>query len=138
MLLGVLRDELDLTGAKYGCGEGRCGACTVLLDGRAVRSCVTSVGEAAGADITTIEGLERGGQLHPLQSAFLDHAAFQCGFCTCGMILQGVSLLKENADPSEEDIRRVMDGNICRCGAHPRIVAAIRSAAKALHREAAR
>jgi aerobic-type carbon monoxide dehydrogenase small subunit (CoxS/CutS family) len=138
MLLGVLRDELDLTGAKYGCGEGRCGACTVLLDGRAVRSCITTVGEAAGSAITTIEGLEHDGKLHPLQAAFLDHAALQCGFCTCGMILQGVSLLRENAHPSSEDILRAMDGNVCRCGTHPRVVAAIQTAAKALTKEAAR
>ncbi len=132
MLLGVLRDELDLTGAKYGCGEGRCGACTVLLDGKAVRSCITTAGEAAKADITTIEGLEQDGKLHPLQAAFLDHAALQCGFCTCGMIMQGVALLKENAQPSNEDIVRIMDGNVCRCGTHPRVVAAVTSAAKAM------
>jgi aerobic-type carbon monoxide dehydrogenase small subunit (CoxS/CutS family) len=138
MLLGVLRDDLDLTGAKYGCGEGRCGACTVLLDGKAVRSCITTVGEAAKADITTIEGLEQDGKLHPLQAAFLDHQALQCGFCTCGMIMQGVALLRENSRPSTEDIVRIMDGNVCRCGTHPRIVAAITNAAKAMTKEAAR
>jgi aerobic-type carbon monoxide dehydrogenase small subunit (CoxS/CutS family) len=138
MLLGVLRDDLDLTGAKYGCGEGRCGACTVLLDGKAVRSCITTVGEAAGSDITTVEGLEQNGKLHPLQAAFLEHSALQCGFCTCGMIMQGVVLLKENARPSAEEVARVMDGNVCRCGTHPRIVAAINDAAKALAKEAAR
>jgi aerobic-type carbon monoxide dehydrogenase small subunit (CoxS/CutS family) len=138
MLLGVLRDDLDLTGAKYGCGEGRCGACTVLLDGKAVRSCITTVGEAAGSDITTVEGLEQNGKLHPLQAAFLEHAALQCGFCTCGMIMQGVALLKGNARPSADEIARVMDGNVCRCGTHPRIVAAINDAAKALTKEAAR
>lgn len=138
MLLGVLRDDLDLTGSKYGCGEGRCGACTVMLDGKAVRSCVTTVGEAAWADITTVEGLERDGKLHPLQAAFLEHEALQCGFCTCGMIVQGVSLLKENPRPSTEEIARAMDGNVCRCGTYPRIVAAITSASKAMTKEAAR
>ena len=138
MLLGVLRDDLDLTGAKYGCGEGRCGACTVLLDGKAVRSCVTTVGETARAEITTVEGLERGGKLHPLQAAFLERQALQCGFCTCGMIVQGVSLLKENPRPSTEEIARAMDGNVCRCGTYPRIVAAIQSAARAMTKEVAR
>ena len=138
MLLGVLRDDLDLTGAKYGCGEGRCGACTVMLDGKAVRSCITTVAEAAGADITTIEGLEQDGKLHPLQAAFLDHQALQCGFCTCGMIVQGVALLKENPRPSTEEIARAMDGNVCRCGTYPRIVAAITSASKAMAKELAR
>lgn len=136
MLLGVLRDDLDLTGAKYGCGEGKCGACTVLVDGKAVRSCITTVAEAAGAEITTVEGLERDGKLHPLQAAFLEYNALQCGFCTCGMIMQGVSLLKENPRPSPEEIARAMDGNVCRCGTYPRIVAAITSASKA--KEAAR
>ncbi len=137
MLLGVLRDDLDLTGAKYGCGEGRCGACTVLLDGKAVRSCITTVGEAATAEITTIEGLERDGKLHPLQAAFLDHQALQCGFCTCGMIMQGVALLNANSRPSTEDIERIMDGNVCRCGTHPRVIAAITSAARSM-KEASR
>ncbi len=137
MLLGVLRDDLDLTGAKYGCGEGRCGACTVLLDGRAVRSCITTAGEAASAEITTVEGLEHDGKLHPLQAAFLDHGALQCGYCTCGMIMQGVALLKENPRPSTEEIVRTMDGNVCRCGTYPRIVAAINSAAKAMTKEVA-
>jgi aerobic-type carbon monoxide dehydrogenase small subunit (CoxS/CutS family) len=138
MLLGVLRDDLDLTGAKYGCGEGRCGACTVLLDGKAARSCITTVGEAARAEITTVEGLEQDGKLHPLQAAFLEHQALQCGFCTGGMIVQGVALLKENSHPSTEEILRAMDGNICRCGTHPRIVAAINSAARAMTKEVAR
>ena len=132
MLLGVLRDDLDLSGAKYGCGEGRCGACTVMLDGKAVRSCITTVAEAAGAEITTIEGLEVDGKLHPLQAAFLDHQALQCGFCTCGMIMQGASLLKENPRPSTVQILTAMEGNVCRCGTHPRIVAAIHSASKAM------
>jgi aerobic-type carbon monoxide dehydrogenase small subunit (CoxS/CutS family) len=137
MLLGVLRDDLDLTGAKYGCGEGRCGACTVMLDGKAVRSCITTVGEAAGAEITTIEGLERDGKLHPLQAAFLDHQALQCGFCTCGMIMQGVALLREKPRPSTVQILVAMEGNVCRCGTHPRVVAAIHSASNAM-KEAAR
>ena len=137
MLLGVLRDDLDLTGAKYGCGEGRCGACTVMLDGKAVRSCITTVAEAVVAEITTIEGLQHEGKLHPLQAAFLDHQALQCGFCTCGMIMQGVALLRENSRPSTEDIVRIMDGNVCRCGTHPRVVAAIHSASNTMT-EAAR
>src|SRR5579872_4542416 len=104
MLLWVLRDELDLTGAKYGCGEGQCGACTVLLDGSPVRSCITRVSDAAGKRITTIEGLEREGRLHPLQEAFLETGALQCGYCTPGMIMSGVSLLGKNANPTEADI----------------------------------
>src|SRR5438093_11567850 len=123
-LLSVLRDQLDLTGAKYGCGEGQCGACTVLVDGVATRSCIKPVGEVASKEITTIEGLEKNGKLHPLQAAFLEVGAMQCGYCTCGMILSGVALLEKNADPSVNDIVRSMDGNICRCGTYPRIIAA--------------
>lgn len=130
-LLSVLRDELDLTGAKYGCGEGRCGACTVLIDGKATRSCVTAVGDCEGKQITTIEGLERDGKLHPLQEAFLDCGAMQCGYCTCGMIMSGVALLARNADPAVAEIVRSMEGNICRCGTYTRIVQAIRQAAGA-------
>jgi aerobic-type carbon monoxide dehydrogenase small subunit (CoxS/CutS family) len=129
-LLSVLRDELDLTGAKYGCGEGQCGACTVLLDGSPVRSCITRMSEAAGKRITTIEGLEREGRLHPLQEAFLETGALQCGYCTPGMIMSGVSLLGKNANPTEADIVHGMQGNICRCGTYPRIVAAVRLAAR--------
>jgi len=129
-LLSVLRDELDLTGAKYGCGEGQCGACTVLLDGSPVRSCITRVSEAAGKRITTIEGLEREGRLHPLQEAFLETGAMQCGYCTPGMIMSGVSLLGKNAAPTEAEIIHGMQGNICRCGTYPRIVAAVRLAAR--------
>jgi len=129
-LLSVLRDDLDLTGAKYGCGEGQCGACTVLLDGEAVRSCITPVSAAAAKRITTIEGLEREGRLHPLQEAFLVTGAMQCGYCTAGMIMSGVSLLGKNANPSEVEIIHGMQGNICRCGTYPRIVAAVRIAAK--------
>jgi aerobic-type carbon monoxide dehydrogenase small subunit (CoxS/CutS family) len=134
-LLSVLRDDLDLTGAKYGCGEGQCGACTVLLDGQAVRSCITRVAAAKGKRIVTIEGLERDGQLHPLQEAFLETGAMQCGYCTAGMILSGVSLLAQNGRPSAAEIVQAMQGNICRCGTYPRIVAAVRMAA--LHQKAA-
>jgi aerobic-type carbon monoxide dehydrogenase small subunit (CoxS/CutS family) len=129
-LLSVLRDDLDLTGAKYGCGEGQCGACTVLLDGEAVRSCITPVSRAAGKRITTIEGLENDGRLHPLQEAFLETGAMQCGYCTPGMIMSGVSLLAKSTHPSEAEIVHGMQGNICRCGTYPRIVAAVRIAAK--------
>jgi aerobic-type carbon monoxide dehydrogenase small subunit (CoxS/CutS family) len=129
-LLSVLRDDLDLTGSKYGCGEGRCGACTVLLDGRAVRSCSTPVSTAADTEIQTIEGLAKDGKLHPLQEAFLKHDALQCGYCTCGMIMSAVALLNRDPDPSREDIVRFMNGNICRCGAYPRILAAIQDAAR--------
>jgi isoquinoline 1-oxidoreductase alpha subunit len=130
-LLSVLRDELDLTGAKYGCGEGRCGACTVLIDGKATRSCVTAVGDCEGKQITTIEGLERDGHLHPLQEAFLDCGAMQCGYCTCGMIMSGVALLARNANPAVAEIVKSMEGNICRCGTYARIVQAIRQVAGA-------
>jgi aerobic-type carbon monoxide dehydrogenase small subunit (CoxS/CutS family) len=128
-LLSVLRDELDLTGAKYGCGEGQCGACTVLVDGRAVRSCLTQAASVEGKQVTTIEGLERNGALHPLQEAFLAVDAMQCGYCTAGMIMSGVGLLKKTPNPTEAEILRAMEGNICRCGTYPRIVAAIRHAA---------
>jgi aerobic-type carbon monoxide dehydrogenase small subunit (CoxS/CutS family) len=127
-LLSVLRDDLDLTGSKYGCGEGQCGACTVLIDGQPARSCITLVRTTAGKRITTIEGLEKNGRLHPLQETFMEEGAMQCGYCTAGMILAGVALLQKNQRPSEQEIVRFMDGNICRCGAYPRIVAAIRSA----------
>lgn len=128
-LLSVLRDDLDLTGAKYGCGEGQCGACTVLLDGEPVRSCITRVGSAAGKKITTIEGLEREGKLHPLQEAFLEIGAMQCGYCTPGMIVAGAALLRKTPNPSTEQIVHAMQGNVCRCGTYPRIVAAIQRAA---------
>ena len=128
-LLSVLRDDLNLTGPKYGCGEGRCGACTVLLDGGAVRSCQVNIGSLGQRKVVTIEGLEQNGQLHPLQAAFLKHDAFQCGYCTCGMIMSGVSLLGKRKNPSEAEIIRFMDGNVCRCGAYQRIVAAIKEAA---------
>jgi aerobic-type carbon monoxide dehydrogenase small subunit (CoxS/CutS family) len=128
-LLNVLRDELDLTGAKYGCGEGQCGACTVLVDGRAVRSCLTQAASVEGKKITTIEGLERDGKLHPLQEAFLAVDAMQCGYCTTGMIMSGVGLLKKTPNPTEAEILRAMEGNICRCGTYHRVVAAIKQAA---------
>jgi aerobic-type carbon monoxide dehydrogenase small subunit (CoxS/CutS family) len=131
-LLSILRDDLDLTGAKYGCGEGQCGACTVLIDGRATRSCITPVSAAAGKQITTIEGLEKSGRLHPLQEAFLEAGALQCGYCTPGMIMSGVALLAKTPDPRAEEIIRLMEGNVCRCGTYQRIVAAIGKAAKAM------
>ncbi|HLY62193.1 MAG TPA: (2Fe-2S)-binding protein [Terriglobia bacterium] len=131
-LLSVLRDHLDLTGSKYGCGEGQCGACTVLLDGLPRRSCITKVGAVAGKRITTIEGLAPDGNLHPLQQAFLDEGAFQCAYCTSGMILTASALLKSNPNPVESEIRTFMEGNVCRCGTHLRIIAAIRRAAESM------
>jgi len=128
-LLWVLRNELDLTGAKYGCGEGQCGACTVLIDGVAHRSCLTPVGSVAGKEITTIEGLADGERLHPLQQAFVDCEAMQCGYCTPGMIMQSVGLLRRDPSPSEAEIRGELEGNICRCGTQNRIVAAVQKAA---------
>ena len=128
-LLTVLREDLDLTGAKYGCGEGQCGACTVLIEGQATRSCLTKLGALAGKSVTTIEGLETGGQLHPLQEAVLDAGAMQCGYCTAGMIVAGASLLRRNPDPEEPEIRKALEGNVCRCGTYTRIVAAVRAAA---------
>ena len=128
-LLELLREHLDLTGAKPACERGECGACTVLLDGQAVRSCITAVSAAAGKRITTIEALEQNGRLHPLQEAFLETGAMQCGYCTSGMIMSGVSLLEKNTHPSDAEIVHAMQGNICRCGTYPRIVAAVRMAA---------
>jgi aerobic-type carbon monoxide dehydrogenase small subunit (CoxS/CutS family) len=129
-LLSVLRNQLDLTGSKYGCGEGQCGACTVLINGNPRRACITPVGAAAQKQITTIEGIEKDGRLHALQEAFLAEGAMQCAFCTSGMIMTGVALLDANRNPSAEQIAEYMDGNICRCGTYPRIVAAIQRAAK--------
>jgi len=131
-LLAVLREHLDLTGSKYGCGEGQCGACTVLIEGKAQRSCVTKVGMVAQKQITTIEGLAPGGHLHPVQDAFLEAGAMQCGYCTSGMIMSAVALLKRNPSPSQNEIIDFMDGNICRCGTYSRIVSAIQKAAKVM------
>jgi len=129
-LLSVLRDELLLSGTKYGCGEGQCGACTVLLAGAPRRSCQIPVSAAVGKTVTTIEGLEKDGRLHPVQQAFLDAGAFQCAFCTSGMIMSSVGLLQSNANPSPADVVQFLQGNICRCGTHPRIIEAVRQAAK--------
>src|SRR5580765_8076554 len=128
-LLSVLRDDLDLTGAKYGCGEGQCAACTVLIDGVAAKSCITKVGAVAGKKIVTIEGLAPEGALHPVQQAFLDADALQCGYCTPGMIMGAVALLGRTPHPTEAEIVSGMNGHICRCGTYPRVVRAIRSAA---------
>jgi aerobic-type carbon monoxide dehydrogenase small subunit (CoxS/CutS family) len=134
-LLSVLRDDLDLTGCKYGCGEGRCGACTVLIDGQPTRSCNTKVGTVEGKPIRTIEDLAKGDKLHPVQEAFLEAGAMQCGYCTCGMIMSAVGLLSRTPEPSRDDIIRGMNGNICRCGVYSRIVAAVEQAAKAMKKE---
>jgi len=130
-LLYVLREDLGLTGTKYGCGEGQCGACTVLLEGKPVRSCLAPVGAVAGKKITTIEGLEQNGQLHPVQEAFLAVEAFQCAYCTSGMIVSAVGLLGKNPRPADQQIIDFMEGNVCRCGTYPRILEAIRLAASA-------
>ena len=127
-LLTVLREYLDLTGSKYGCGEGACGACTVLVEDKAVRSCITQASSVVGKKITTIEGLEQSGKLHAVQTAFVNADAFQCAYCASGMIMSAVSLLQKNANPSDEEIMREMQGNICRCGIYPRIIKAIREA----------
>src|ERR1700719_372010 len=132
-LLLVLRDQLDLTGSKYGCGEGQCGACTVLIDGSPRRSCITPVGAVSQKRITTIEGLAQGARLHPLQEAFLEEGAMQCAYCTSGMIMTAVSLLHARRESSAAEIARSMEGNICRCGTQPRIVLAIQRAAKAMN-----
>jgi len=128
-LLSVLRNHLHLTGTKYGCGEGQCGACTVLLDGAAARSCSIPASAASGAKIITVEGLEQNGHLTPVQESFLHEGAFQCGYCTSGMIMSATALLRDNHAPSDEDILGAMNGNVCRCGTYPRIVAAIKRAA---------
>lgn len=129
-LLWVLRHDLGLTGAKYGCGEGLCGACTVLVGKEAVRSCLLEVKEVAGKEVTTIEGLAKNGELHPLQKAFVEHDALQCGYCTPGMLMNAYSLLLNTPRPSRRQIIQHMEGNLCRCGAHKRIVQAIETAAK--------
>ena len=130
LLLWILRTDFGLTGAKYGCGEGLCGACTVLVNGEAVLSCQTAIKDVAGAEVVTIEGLAQDGILHPVQQAFMDHDALQCGFCTPGMILKACGLLAEIPQPTQDDIIAAMDDNLCRCGSHVRIVQAIQTAAK--------
>lgn len=135
-LLYVLREELGFTGTKYGCGEGMCGACTVLLAGTARRSCQIPVSAAAGKPITTIEGLEKNGALHPVQQAFLDAGAFQCAYCTSGMIMSSISLLRTTPNPNDEQIVQSLQGNICRCGTHPRIIEAVHLAAKKMQEQA--
>jgi nicotinate dehydrogenase subunit A len=130
MLLGVLRTDLELTGTKYGCGEGLCGACTVIVGGKTVRSCNTSLKNVTGKEVVTIEGLARDGKLHPLQQAFIDHGALQCGYCTSGMLLDAYVLLRNNPKPTREAIVAGMERNLCRCGAHQRIVEAIESASR--------
>ena len=128
-LLSVLRYELGLTGSKFGCGEGQCGACTVLMDGVATRSCVTRLVAAHGKIVTTIESLSEGERLHPVQEAFVEAEAFQCGYCTPGMVMATVALLETNPNPTDDDIARAMDRNVCRCGTYPRIVRAVKVAA---------
>ena len=127
-LLSVIRNRLDLTGTKYGCGEGQCGACTVLMDGAPTRSCSIPAAAAAGTKITTIEGLDQSGHLTPVQDAFLKEGAFQCGYCTSGMIMSATALLRDNHAPTDEQILTAMNGNVCRCGTYPRILAAIKRA----------
>ena len=135
-LLEVLREDMQLTGTKYGCGEGVCGACSVLLDGRRAFSCTTPVSEAEGKQVTTLEGLSAGGEaLHPVQQAFLDEGAFQCGYCTAGMVMNAISLLGENPDPTDEQIAAGMNDNICRCCGYPGILRAVRRAAGAMRQE---
>ena len=129
-LLSVLRNDLDMTGTKYGCGESQCGACTVLIDGEQTRSCITPVSRVVNKQITTIEGLEKDGHLHPLQEAFLKADAMQCGYCTPGMIMSSVALLDKTPHPTREQIVQHMNGNICRCGTYLRIIAAIQMAAE--------
>jgi aerobic-type carbon monoxide dehydrogenase small subunit (CoxS/CutS family) len=132
MLLWVLRTDLGHTGPKYGCGEGFCGACTVLVDGKPTFSCQFPLAKAEGKSVLTIEGLARGGRLHPLQQAFIDHGALQCGYCTSGMILQAYALLLRKPNPTETEIADALEGNLCRCGTYNRIIAAVQTAAKAM------
>jgi aerobic-type carbon monoxide dehydrogenase small subunit (CoxS/CutS family) len=137
-LLSVLRNRLNLTGTKYGCGEGQCGACTVLLDGKATHSCLVAIGSAVESKVVTVEGLDHNGDLSPVQQAFLDQGAFQCGYCTSGMVVRATSLLRETTDPSEEQIVQAMEGNICRCGTYPRIIDAVKLAARLQSKGASR
>ena len=132
-LLWVLRTDLGLTGTKYGCGESHCGACTVLVDNQAVRSCQATMSDIRGKEVLTIEGLAKNGSMHPLQKAFIRHDALQCGFCTSGMIMNACSLLREHPKPSLSQIIEGMDDNLCRCGAHPRIVQAIQTGSKEMN-----
>jgi aerobic-type carbon monoxide dehydrogenase small subunit (CoxS/CutS family) len=136
LLIELLRDGLGLTGAKIGCGEGQCGSCTVLVDGRPVPSCTTPAAAAAGKSVVTIEGLARDGNLHPVQQAFIDAQAFQCGFCTPGMILGAVALLERNHRATDREIRAALDGHLCRCGTYGRIVEAVRAAGAGMARDA--
>jgi aerobic-type carbon monoxide dehydrogenase small subunit (CoxS/CutS family) len=129
-LLWVLRDDLELTGTKFGCGEGVCGACTVAVNGVAMRSCQTPLAAVENKTVTTVEGLEHDGKLHPLQQAFIDHGAFQCGYCTSGMLMNAWAFLQKEPHPTRAAIVQEMDGNLCRCGAHQRILAAIQEASK--------
>ncbi len=131
-LLWVLRTDLGLTGTKFGCGQSICGACTVIINDKAVRSCVYPVRQVDGKEVITIEGLSKNGRLHPLQQAFAEHDAFQCGFCTSGMILNAYALLSRNPQPSEAEIIDAMEGNVCRCGSHVRIIKAVKSAAEVM------
>lgn len=129
-LLSVLREDLDLTGSKYGCGEGACGSCTVLIDGKPSKSCITRASEAEGKEIITIEGLAKNGKLHPVQEAYLKADPFQCAYCAPGMVISTVALLEQNSSPTEEEIISALNGNICRCGTYPKIVKAVKLAAK--------
>lgn len=133
-LLDVLREDMQLTGTKYGCGEGQCGACTVIIDDKLALACLTTIRRAAGKSITTIEGLANGENLHPIQEAFLAEAAMQCGYCTPGMILRTKVLLEEVPDPADEVIRERLNGNLCRCNHYPRIEAAVKQAAEAMRK----
>jgi aerobic-type carbon monoxide dehydrogenase small subunit (CoxS/CutS family) len=135
-LLDVLREDLDVTGPKYACGEGRCGACTVLADGRPIRSCVTPIGDVDKGSIITIEGLADGRKLHPVQEAFVQEGALQCGYCTGGMILSAVALLQRNANPTDEVIVREMNGHICRCNGYTKILSAVHRAAEEMRGQA--
>ncbi|HEX5168480.1 MAG TPA: (2Fe-2S)-binding protein [Cyclobacteriaceae bacterium] len=128
LLLDLLREKLDLTGSKYGCGEGACGACTVLVDGNPIRSCITTIGTLKDKKITTIEGLEQNGKLHAVQEAFLREDPFQCAYCASGMIMASVALLEKRSNPSNAEIVNAMNGNICRCGTYPKIISAIKKA----------
>ncbi|MFC1561528.1 (2Fe-2S)-binding protein [candidate division KSB1 bacterium] len=132
MLLWVLRTDLGLTGTKFGCGESICGACTVIIDKEPVRSCVTPVSDVNGKEVITIEGLAENGNLHPLQEAFIEHDALQCGFCTPGMIMNAYGMLLQNRRPSADDIKEGMEDNLCRCGAHKRIIQAIQTASSTM------